>query len=105
MSDGEEWRQRAACRDRSVLFFATGRRRQAEALAICGGCTVRAECGRWAAGQAELEGVVAGVVRGKRPRPPRIPAEDLADLHAEAAARGYTLTPARLDWIARRFYA
>lgn len=39
------WTERAACKDQSVdWFFATSREEPVDALVLCAGCAVRAEC-------------------------------------------------------------
>jgi WhiB family transcriptional regulator, redox-sensing transcriptional regulator len=67
-----EWRERAACLDVDPeLFFpisdsGPSRYRTQQALAVCAGCPVRAECLDWSLEQNIMHGVWGGLSEDQR---------------------------------------
>lgn len=68
----ENWRTHAACRDEDPdLFFPIGSTGPAlvqteDAKAVCGGCSVREECLRWALENGQDAGVWGGMGEAER---------------------------------------
>jgi transcription factor WhiB len=65
------WVLRAACRGKADVMDATGDRDRTEALRICRGCPVLAECIDWVTGlppEAPVHGTVAGMDPDERAR-------------------------------------
>lgn len=65
-ADVGEWRLHAACRGKPIDLFY-GQRWQSQAIDVCCGCPVRAECLEWALYERIDHGVLGGVSeRGRR---------------------------------------
>ncbi|ATW51911.1 WhiB family transcriptional regulator [Streptomyces peucetius] len=68
----DDWRDKAACRDEDPdLFFPIGTSgpallQEAEAKAVCDGCTVREPCLRWAMETGQDLGVWGGTSETER---------------------------------------
>jgi len=60
------WMQQGLCRGMTAVFFSTAPSNLERARAICAGCPVREECLQYALGDAELEGVWAGLTAKER---------------------------------------
>lgn len=61
------WASYAACRDADPdIFFAANDSAAEEALRICGGCAVKAECLDWALEMGARYGVWGGMTEGQR---------------------------------------
>lgn len=72
---GEDWRDRAACRDiESDVFFPEKGANATAARLICSGCGVRAECLAYALSANERHGMWGGLTdRQRRPLRRRVP--------------------------------
>lgn len=64
----EPWRDLAACRGRTGLFFATDEAEVARARAICADCPVLADCRAWVTANPQRHGVFAGMTAPERDR-------------------------------------
>jgi WhiB family redox-sensing transcriptional regulator len=65
----EQWRDQAACLGLDpMVFYPTSDDEEAEAKAVCEGCTVRVECLEYAIGRREKDGVWGGATERDRRR-------------------------------------
>ena len=60
------WQADAACHGRTSAFFRESTEPTAEAVSLCGGCPVRAECLAYALADPTLEGTWAGTSKRER---------------------------------------
>jgi WhiB family redox-sensing transcriptional regulator len=72
--DPTAWRAVAACRGLdSALFFPKRGESPAEAVAVCGGCVVRADCATYALESGQRFGIWGGLSGRQRRRARAVP--------------------------------